>query len=591
MINLNKNNRQVKILGNLSITQKLVVAFGLIFIFIASFGLYILFAFNALSSDRTNVRDWLDSTIVVQKIARDIDDVQQAIHIRAATAGTPVEGQWKTRQIDIIQALDNRFTRYQQILNETTYEDESERQHDLAILNNELQVWQNYKSQVESIEPFILANNRAQIDSILNNEIENAFAKLNEAMNADAEECEKGITQAADESEQTFVDFESFIHVLGIIVAAILAFVVIILYFLVNNIRNSVTQIVEVTELAAHGDLTHTVFSNSTDEFGTIAGQFNEMMKNMRRALGKVQTAAQQVSDSAGKVKSSADQSEQLIANVASSVTDAAEHTADQKSALHETEERVKEIEHSIEASIRAMKSGLESVQRTADYASQGNETANLTVHQINEISVSLKDAGKIVHELGENSKQIGSIVEAISSIAEQTNLLALNAAIEAARAGEAGRGFAVVADEVRKLAEESQNSVQKIGDIVGKIQETTERAVFTMQSSLEKVESGRENVEATGKSFHEIVSMIQTAEENSRQVMQTIDSLRAPVADIVNRAERMSTMSADISSKMESISIATADQAAKVVEISDSSGSLSDLSQNLKNTVHEFKL
>lgn len=578
-------------MNGLSITQKLVGAFGLIFTFIAGFGLYILLAFNNLSSERSNVRDWLDVTMIVSKIARDVDDVQHTIFARVASPGSSTSAQEKSKQDELIRVLDSKFADYQRSLESTDYDDETERQRDFEMFQNEFNLWQDYKSKLERANRLIDVNDISGAHALIQSEIVPAFEKLSKSMDFDAEECEKGLSQAAAESEKMSEDFEGFVHVMGIIVGIILIFVVAILYVLVRDIQHSVRQIVTVTERAAMGDLSHDIRTDATDEFGTIAGQFNSMMQHMRRALGKVQTAAQQVSDSAEKMRSSVSQSEKLIENVATSVTDAAEHTSDQKTALNDTEERVKQIERSIEDSIRAMKSGLQSVKQTAEQASKGNETADLTVRQINEISVSIRETAKIVEQLGENSKEIGSIVEAISAISEQTNLLALNAAIEAARAGEHGRGFAVVADEVRKLAEQSQNSVQKIGDIITKIQATTDRAVQTMQSSLERVESGREQVEATGNSFHEIVRMIKTAEEHSQRVMQIIDNLRDPVEDIVNRAEKMSSMSVDISGKMESISIATADQAAKIVEISDHSGSLNDLSKNLETTVREFKL
>ena len=207
------------------------------------------------------------------------------------------------------------------------------------------------------------------------------------------------------------------------------------------------------------------------------------------------------------------------------------------------------------------------------------------------EISEAVEKSAKIVQELGDNSKEIGSIVEVISSIAEQTNLLALNAAIEAARAGEAGRGFAVVADEVRKLAEGSKESVEKIGSIIEKIQVTTDKAVETMQIGHQRVQEGRKNVEATGHSFNEIVNMIKIAEENSTKVMEIINSLRSPIVDIVNRTSKTASMSVEVANQMESISIATEEQAENIVDIADNSSNLTELSKNMKKAVNEFNL
>ena len=578
-------------MSGLSITKKLIGAFGLVFVFIALFGLFILYSFNGLSSERSNVRDWLDSSLEVTKISGDIDDVQRFVHMRIAKMSTQEESNLRAKQNQVTADIDAAFEKYQQVINKTDYDDESERQKDQEMLNNEIKAWQNYKAQLAKIDPLILSGNHAGSIAILNNEVERAFVDITGAVDIDVNDCAEGLADAVDVSEKTFEDFEQLVHVMGLVIGAILIFVVGILYLLAKDIRNSVQQIVKVTEEAAKGDLSHNVIIDTTDEFGTIAEQFNSVIQHMRKALGKVQNAAEQVSDNSISMKAKVDATGKLLEEVALAVTKASENAEEQAKSLSETENHVKQMEQSVNQSVSAMKAGLDSVEQTAQHASRGTEMADVTVQQMNEIATSVEESAQIVQELGENSKEIGSIVELISSIAEQTNLLALNAAIEAARAGEHGRGFAVVADEVRKLAEESQNAVQRIGNIIGTIQETTEKAVVTMKAGYQRVEEGKSNVESTGKSFHEIVTMIQQAEENSQQVMMMLNSLREPIQDIVKRTQRLTNSSIESAQKMLSISIDTAKQAANVIEISDDSSNLTELSQNMKATVNEFQL
>ncbi|MBR2179447.1 MAG: methyl-accepting chemotaxis protein [Selenomonadaceae bacterium] len=578
-------------MAGLSITKKLIGAFGLVFVFISFFGLFILYSFNGLSSERANVRDWLDSSLTVSQIAGTIDDVQRMVHMRVARIGTADGTSLQAEQQKIIADIDTAFKHYQQVIDKGDYDDEAERQRDQEMLNSEVKAWQYYKEQLIKIEPLISSGNRDGSIAILNNEVERAFAEISKAMDIDVADCAEGLAAAVDVSEKTFEDFEELVHVMGLVIGAILVFVVGILYLLAKNIRHSVQQIVTVTERAAKGDLSHDIVTDATDEFGVIAGQFNSVIQHMRKALGKVQSAAQQVSDSSVTMKTKVNETGQLLENVAMAVTQASENAEEQAKSLVRTEEHVKQMEHDVEQSIEAIKIGLDSVEQTSQHASNGTKMADVTIRQMNEISAAVEEAAQIVQKLGENSKEIGSIVELISSISEQTNLLALNAAIEAARAGEHGRGFAVVADEVRKLAEESQNAVQRIGSIIGTIQETTEKAVITMKNGSQRVEEGKVNIESTGKSFHEIVTMIQQSEENSQQVMLIIDSLREPIKDIVNRTQRLSSASTEIAQKMLSISIDTAEQAAKVIELSDDSTSLTELSQNMKATVNEFQL
>ena len=575
----------------LSITKKLIGAFGLVFVFIAFFGLFILYSFNGLSSERSNVRDWLDSNFTVSQIARSIDYVQRIVHMRVARIGAAEGTSLQTEQGKIITEIDAAFANYQQVINNGDYDDEAEKQRDQEMLNNEIKLWNNYKDQLSKIEPLIAAGNRDGSISLLNNNIEKAFVDIAGAMEEDVKDCAGGLADAVDVSEKTFDEFERLVHMMGLVIVAILLLVIGILFILARDIRNSVNQIVNVTEKAAQGDLSHDVVTDATDEFGTIAGQFNSVIQHMRKALGKVQNAAQQVFDSSVVMKERVEHTGQLLENVAVSIMNAYDDVKEQKVSITDTEDRVKQIEQSVEESIMAMQAGLDSVEQTTKHAYRGTEMADVTVQQMNELAKSVEESAKIVQELGENSKEIGSIVELISSIADQTNLLALNAAIEAARAGEHGKGFAVVADEVRKLAEGSQSAVQRIGNIIGTIQETTERAVITMQKGHQLVEEGKNNVASTGHSFHDIVMMIQQAEENSQQVMLIINSLRDPILDIVNRTEKMSKMSKEVADKMESISISTAKEAANVMEIADNSGALTELSQNMKKTVNEFQL
>lgn len=577
-------------MSNLSITKKLVVAFGLIFVFVSAFGLFILVSFNNLSDERANVHDWLDSDVTVSKINVGINEIQRTLYFRVLTFGGSQEQSLKSRQAEKIKEVEELFATYQQVLNNCTYDTDEEKIHDQQMIDEEKKLWQNYRTQLDKIDKLIVANDREGSLAILDT-VTAAFGEISQRMNADVVECSEGMAKAVESTEQISSGFETLVHVMGLIIAGILIFVVGILYLLARDIRRSVNKIVSVTEKAAQGDLSHDIVVDSSDEFGTISEQINSVFKHMRKVIGKVQNAAQEVSDSSETMKNRVQHTGQILEDVALTVTTATDHTHDQKKALQETEERIKQIEESVTQSSMATQFGLEIVQQTAQNAERGSLMLDKTVQQMNDIAKSVEESSKIVQELGENSKEIGSIVEVISSIAEQTNLLALNAAIEAARAGEHGKGFAVVADEVRKLAESSQQSVQKIGDIIETIQVTTEKAVVTMKDGYELVKGGKENVSATGKTFHEIVSMIQQADENSQQIMLIISSLRDPIEDIVNRTEKISNMSQELSDQMESISIATATEAQNIIEILDNSDSLNELSQNMEKAVHEFKI
>ncbi len=574
-------------MSRFSITQKLIFAFGGVFIAFSLFGLFIWYSFADLSSEGTNVRDWVTTSVTVAGINQNLEEVQHAVQMRML-ADAP---RWKTNQDNSINGIDAAFADYQKALNNAVYDDEAERQQDQQTLDNELKCWQAYKTQIAQFDRLMAANDRTGAQTLLVGDLETAFEAIERAMELDLRECSSGLMGAVEESEEMFANFEHLIHVIGIVIAVILLLIVLIVTVLIQNIKSSVAQIVRVTERVATGDFSHDIEINSNDEFGTILEQFNIVIQHMRKALGDVQITSQQVSVSVDKMKSSVTKTGDLIQNVAMAVTAASDNTTEQENLINETEGRVRAMEQGVDRSITAMKAGLESVEETAKHAAVGNKLAAETVEHMNEIAKSVAESTRIVQELGDQSKEIGSIVETISAIAEQTNLLALNAAIEAARAGEHGRGFAVVADEVRKLAEGSQQSVQKIGSIIGTLQSMTEKAVDNMQAGHELVQRGRSNVEATGNSFNEIVNMIKVAAENSTQVMNIISGLRKPIEDIVSRSGRISEMSIEVAKKMEAISVATAEQAENIVEISEDSGVLTNMSENMRDTVNEFNI
>ena len=578
-------------MSKLSITQKLIGAFGIIFVMILLSAVFIFYSFSNVSGERSNVRDWLASNFTVANITKNISDTQRHIYFTLNVIGTPEAEKWLNELNKNIGEIDAGFSKYTEVINNSVYDDEEERQGDLDTLNAEIDLWKNYKSKIQQLENLIAANNQTEAVAFLESEVNPAYDEIYASMVEDVKSCQEGLEDAVDVSEQKFASFESLMSIMGLLIVAILAFIVVIVYVLVRDIKNSVDKIVTVTEKAAQGDLSNDIKIESTDEFGTIAAQFNSVMQHMRKALGEVQNAAAQVSGSAEIMRTNINKTGELVQNVAMSVTSAADNTDHQKSAIGDTESRVINMKQSVEKSVKAMQEGLKSVQQTLEHAASGNERALATVKQMNYISVAVEESARIVEELGENSKEIGSIVEVISNIADQTNLLALNAAIEAARAGEHGRGFTVVADEVRNLAENSQHSAQKISEIITTIQKTTEDAVNKMKTASQQVEEGRGNVESTGNSFSEIVNMIKIAEENSQQVMDLIGSMRAPIEDIVNRTEKISNMSVEIAEKMESISMATGEQASSIVEIAENSDNLTELAKNMENTVHEFQL
>ena len=218
-----------------------------------------------------------------------------------------------------------------------------------------------------------------------------------------------------------------------------------------------------------------------------------------------------------------------------------------------------------------------EASKNAGKVAKEGGNIVEETIIGMNRISDVVTKSAETVQELGKSSNQIGEIVQVIDDIADQTNLLALNAAIEAARAGEQGRGFAVVADEVRKLAERTTKATKEIATMIKQIQKDTAEAVISMQTGKNEVNNGKQLALKAGDALTEIIS--------------GADKVVDIVTQVASASEEQSSASEQISKNIESISSVTQQSASGVQQIAHASEDLNRLTLNLQELIAQFKL
>ena len=312
----------------------------------------------------------------------------------------------------------------------------------------------------------------------------------------------------------------------------------------------------------ADGDLT--VHATVTEDItGAIADSINYAIDALRNLVQAINETTQQVS-------SAAQQSQATAMHLA----EASDHQAQQ---ITGASSAINEMAVSIEAVSSHAGELADEANRSVDIAVRGNEAVQRTIHGMDSIREQIQETSKRIKRLGESSQEIGDIVELINDIAEQTNILALNAAIQAAMAGEAGRGFAVVADEVQRLAERSADATKQIEALVKGIQSDTKEAVSSMESSTAGVVQGAQ--------------LAQNAGEALEQIENVSKHLAELITNISDSAKQQASAANNISDTMNVIQEITTQTSAGTNETAASIGNLAELANELRRSVSGFKL
>jgi len=311
------------------------------------------------------------------------------------------------------------------------------------------------------------------------------------------------------------------------------------------------------------GDLTKRLKIERDDETGSLAHSFNNFLDNMKGIVVRI-------NQNAVEVASSADHLNTTSASIASGTERAASQSTSVAIACEEMAATSAEIAQNC---IRTV----EISNRATQTAMSGSEVVNHAVQSIQRIAVKVQQSAKTVESLGSRSEQIGNIVGTIEDIADQTNLLALNAAIEAARAGEQGRGFAVVADEVRALAERTTKATREIGEMIKAIQQETKSAVTAMEEGVQEVERGTEDAARSGKALEEI--------------LEQVGDVTSQINQIATAAEQQTATTNEISKSMHEITGVVSNASHSSQETAGAACQLAKMAEELKQIVAQFRM
>ena len=358
-----------------------------------------------------------------------------------------------------------------------------------------------------------------------------------------------------------------------------------------RRVGNPIEHLMNEAGKIADGDLRGKAVVAAHDEMGALGGSLNHMIENLRKVIGHVNDMSEQVAAASEELTASAEQSAQASHMVADSVVSIAEGASEQAIEAGNIQATAEDVTQHAQKIVTDTNTVLQNAVAAKDKINGGRQSIQEAVAQMNNITASTDSIRSSIEKLDMSSKKIADIVQMITGIAEQTNLLALNAAIEAARAGEAGRGFAVVADEVRKLAESSNQSSQQIAQLVQGNLQDMKLAVEASASGAQSVQAGIETVQSADMVFKDIVAVIDDLTEQIQSIASGIDTMARENEQMLQASVNIAKTSGKNSDEAQSVSAAGQEQRASMHEISDAARSLAQLASDLQAEMQKFKL
>ncbi|WOE80126.1 methyl-accepting chemotaxis protein [Pseudomonas protegens] len=449
------------------------------------------------------------------------------------------------------QKIDETQTQYQNLISSpeerAVYEQYVERLNHHRQLENQL-IELSRNNQLESMQ------------HMLNTELMDSAEKVNAILNQLVEIN----TQYSDAADHDAADqYTTAVNLVVTLLILATALTLLFAWRLTRSITQPMAYALSAAEEIAEGNLTRPITVDGNDEAGRLLQAMVTMQEKLRDTLLRISGSASQLASAAEELNSVTDEG--------------ARGLAQQNNEIEQAATAVNEMTSAVEEVARNAVSTSEASQSATQSAEDGRDRVQETVSAIERMTGDVQDTANLIGELANESRDIGKVLDVIRGLADQTNLLALNAAIEAARAGEAGRGFAVVADEVRALAHRTQQSTSEIERMIGSIQSGTEHAVESMRNSTERADSTLNIARSAGQSLDTINSAIN--EINERNLV------------IASAAEEQAQVAREVDRNLVNIRDLSVQSTTGANQTRSASGELSILAVDLNNLVTRFQL
>ncbi|SCW54080.1 methyl-accepting chemotaxis protein [Pseudomonas sp. NFACC46-3] len=429
-----------------------------------------------------------------------------------------------------------------------------------AAYNQYVQLLSQYRQLEDRMKTLSRNNQVDELKVLLNTELLSNSEAINTALDR---LLQINNLQAEGYNKQAVDQYGSAFNMVVVLLVVATGLTLLFAWLLTNSITKPIANALDAAEEIAKGNLTRPIVVDGSDEAGRLLRAMSTMQEKLRDTLQRISGSATQLASAAEELNSVTDES--------------ARGLTQQNNEIEQAATAVNEMTSAVEEVARNAVSTSEASKNATTSAGDGRDLVQETVSAIERMSADVQSTAALIGNLADESRDIGKVLDVIRGLADQTNLLALNAAIEAARAGEAGRGFAVVADEVRALAHRTQQSTSEIERMIGSIQSGTEHAVDSMRNSTERAESTLNIARGAGMSLDTINTAI--VEINERNLV------------IASAAEEQAQVAREVDRNLVNIRDLSVQSATGANQTSAASAELSRLAVDLNNMVGRFSL